>query len=103
MLHQVTMNHHGQTLQVSAGDTIELQLEENPTTGYSWAIDQIDPLLRLDKTEYELLGGVGMGGGGMRRMLLKVDAPGNGRLRLKNHQPWSGDVYQTFALDVKTS
>lgn len=102
MQHQVNMNHHGQTIRVSPGDIIELQLEENPTTGYSWVVEDIPPVFSIQQNEYKLFSGAGMGGGGTRTMLLKVEAPEDGRISLKNRQPWSGDVYQSFELDVKT-
>lgn len=102
MQHFVTMEHHRQTIQVSPGDTIELQLEENPTTGYSWAIENLAPAFTVQQNDYELLSEAGIGGGGTRKVLLKVEGSGNGQIRLNNRQPWSGDVYQTFELDVKT-
>ena len=102
MLHQVTIDQHSQTLQVSPGDTVELQLEENPTTGYSWMVEEITPIFSIQQNDYELFSGAGIGGGGTRKLLLKVERPGNGRISLQNRQPWSGDVYQTFELDVKT-
>ena len=101
MHHLVTINHHGQTLQVSPGDSIELQLEENPTTGYSWTVEEMGPGFHVQQNDYELFSGAGIGGGGRRKMIITVAQPGDGQIRLKNQQPWSGDVYQTFALDVK--
>jgi inhibitor of cysteine peptidase len=32
----------GKTVQVHTGDQITLQLDENPSTGYLWAIDKTD-------------------------------------------------------------
>ena len=100
MEHQVTADHNEKMLHVSPGDTVRVELEENPTTGYSWAMEELTPLFAVQKNDYELLRGAGIGGGGMRSIVLKIEQSGSGEIRLKNWQRWSGDVYQTFRLQV---
>lgn len=101
MLHQIGIDDNRQIIHASAGDTIQLQLEENPTTGYSWAIENAEPFFTLQHNDYQLLSGAGIGGGGTRTIVFKVEQSGSGKISLKNKQPWSGDVYQTFEVDVK--
>jgi inhibitor of cysteine peptidase len=101
MLHNIGINDSGQTIYTSAGDTIQLQLEENPTTGYSWAIDSVAPFFSLQQNDYHLLSGAGIGGGGTRTIVFKIEQSGSGNISLKNRQPWSDDVYQTFEIAVK--
>ena len=102
MLHQVTADQNQQQLFVSPGDTIQIQLEENPTTGYSWALSDVDPFFTIQRNDYELIQGVGIGGGGIRTIQLKVEQSGTKTINLKNWQRWSGDVYQTFTLEVQS-
>ncbi len=55
------------------GDTIEVQLDETPTAGYSWEIDSLDSnILELQSSDYKLYEGAGVGGGGLRTMLFLV-------------------------------
>ena len=83
------------------GDTIEVQLDETPTAGYSWEIDSLDSnILELQASDYKLYEGAGVGGGGMRTMLFLVKNVGNGKIKLKNSQRWSGDIYKQLEIGV---
>jgi predicted secreted protein len=83
------------------GDTIEVQLEETPTAGYSWEIDNMNSnIFELQSSDYKLNTEAGIGGGGMRTMLFLVKNSGNGNIKLKNSQRWSGDIYKQFELNV---
>jgi len=83
------------------GDTIEVQLDETPTAGYSWEIDSLDNnILELQSSDYKLYEGAGVGGGGLRTMFFLVKNTGNGKIKLKNAQRWSGDVYKQFEIGV---
>jgi len=44
--------------------------------------------------------GAGIGGGGLRTMVFLFDKQGQGKIKLKNSQRWSGDVYKQFEIDV---
>jgi predicted secreted protein len=86
---------------VHQGDTIEIQLEETPTAGYSWEVDNMDSnIFKLKSSDYKLYNEGGIGGSGIRTMVFRVDGHGNGKIRLKNSQRWSGDVYRKFELNV---
>lgn len=87
---------------VHKGDTIEIQLEETPTAGYSWEIDNMDTnIFELQSSGYKLYNEGGIGGSGLRTMIFLVDGQGIGRIKLKNSQRWSGDIYQKFELSVQ--
>ena len=101
----VTREDNGRVVAVKTGDWILVQLPENPTTGYSWAIDSIDAkLLEADAPTYHG-GGAGLGTGGARAWRLKARAPGRTRVELKRWRHWEGDasVVERFAvtLDIK--
>jgi predicted secreted protein len=83
------------------GDTIEVQLDETPTTGYAWELDSLDNnILELQSSDYKLYEGAGIGGGGKRTMLFLVKNTGQGNIKLKNAQRWSGDIYKQFQIGV---
>ncbi|WP_276504300.1 protease inhibitor I42 family protein [Terrimonas pollutisoli] len=89
------------SIAVHKGDTIEIQLEETPTAGYSWEIDNMDTnIFELQSSDYKLYNEGGIGGSGLRTMIFLVDGQGNGRIKLKNSQRWSGDIYQKFEVNV---
>ncbi|MGK2862018.1 MAG: protease inhibitor I42 family protein [Chitinophagaceae bacterium] len=83
------------------GDTIEIQLDETPTAGYSWEIEKMDSdIIELQSSDYKLYDQAGVGGGGLRTMLFIVKNPGSGNIKLKNAQRWSGDIYKKFEINV---
>lgn len=47
--HTITKQDNGKEVSVNVGDIIQIELEENGTTGYVWQIDN------LDKTYFELV------------------------------------------------
>lgn len=88
-------------ISVHKGDTIEIQLDEVPTSGYAWEIDSLNNnVAELVSNEYKLYNEAGIGGGGKRILKFIVRNPGTGSIKLKNAQRWSGDVYKKFELDV---
>ena len=101
----VTQEDNGRVVSVKVGDTVSVRLPENPTTGYSWAIDSIDAKrLEADAPTYQGEG-AGLGTGGTRTWRLVGRAPGRTRLGLKRWRHWEGDasVVERFAvtLDIK--
>ena len=49
----LTQQQDNQSVHVQAGETITLQLDENPSTGFTWEITQMDPnLLTLQDSTY---------------------------------------------------
>lgn len=86
---------------VHKGDTIEIKLEETPTAGYSWTVDNVDSnIFELQSSDYKLYKEGAIGGSGMRTMIFLVNGQGNGKIKLKNSQRWSGDVYKQFEISV---
>ena len=86
---------------VNKGDTIEIQLDETPTAGYSWEIDNMNSnIFELQSSDYKLHDSAGIGGGGIRTMLFLVNNQGSGNIKLKNSQRWCGDVYKQFEVSV---
>ena len=89
MHHKISGDNNNKNIVVHKGDTIEIQLDETPTTGYSWEVDKVD--------SHDT---AGIGGGGIRSMKFLVNGEGKGSIKLKNWRKWSGDIYQQFEIDV---
>jgi inhibitor of cysteine peptidase len=85
--------------EISIGDTLKIELSENPTTGYRWRMPDVGPALRVLDDSYEAPTG-GAGGGGVRRWTLAADKAGVVPLRLELKRSWQPDPAQTFAVTV---
>ncbi len=87
---QITQNSGNESIQVSAGDTIRLQLPESPTTGFRWEIKAYDKdNLKLMKDEFILNAPTGIGGGGIRIFEFIVNKKTQGAIQLENKQNWT--------------
>jgi inhibitor of cysteine peptidase len=87
----LTQADDGGTVEVKTGDMLSIRLEENPTTGYRWTVDQLDgQMLELQNSAYAAAGG-GIGAGGARTMSFKARQPGTAQLRLKYRREWEHD------------
>ena len=89
----VTDDDNGKTIVVDAGHKVEIKLSENPSTGYSWAIEP-QP---VGATEFEWKEGkyipdkknknmVGVGG----KKMFEVRLPNPGKLKIEGcyFRPW---------------
>jgi inhibitor of cysteine peptidase len=92
-----TWNHR--EVEVAIGDTLKLELSENPTTGYRWRVADVDPVLRVLDDSYEAPTG-GPGKGGVRRWTLVVDKAGTIPLRLELKRSWQPDPAQIFTVTL---
>ena len=55
----ITQTDNGKAVQVHAGDTLVIQLDENASTGYTWAVNKIDTtVLLLQGSTYTASGNV---------------------------------------------
>jgi inhibitor of cysteine peptidase len=98
---QINSSFNGKRIQASAGDIIELQLDENPTTGFRWDVSQLDAnILELNGDDFQIQSTTGVGGGGTRIFRFNVIGTGNGTVKLSNRQKWSGDEFETFEISL---
>jgi inhibitor of cysteine peptidase len=85
----LTQNDRGGSFEASPGDEVLIRLEENPTTGYRWALDEVDErVLDPTDTDYSMSGEAGIGGGGVRTFAFTARSPGTTRVRLQLRQEW---------------
>jgi inhibitor of cysteine peptidase len=85
--------------EVAVGDTLRLELSENPTTGYRWRMPDVGPALRILDDSYEAPTG-GPGSGGRRRWTLAAEKAGAIPLRVELKRGWQPDPAQTFTVTL---
>jgi inhibitor of cysteine peptidase len=94
----------GRSFEIATGSTVVVVLAENPTTGYRWAVDQLDSeILALERSEFERGMLSGIGAGGMRKLAFTAHCAGTTDVVLKLSREWLGDmdVGGRFAVSLK--
>ena len=83
----------GAEVRVDVGDEIEIALEGNPTTGYTWAVaDAAGGIVEL-KGEIKFTAQSDLvGAGGMQELEFEAVREGTGELRLIYHRPFEQGV-----------
>jgi inhibitor of cysteine peptidase len=83
---------NGQTLEAALGQTLEICLKENPTTGFRWRMAQADgPVTTLLRDAFEP-GRQAPGQPGIHRWQFKVVAAGSGPVRFVYRRSWEDDA-----------
>lgn len=86
---------NGKAVQEPLGETFSIQLQENPTTGYSWNLS-VSNGLKVSRDEYipSSTSGQMVGAGGIRSFTLVTLAPGGQTVAAEYRRPWvaSGTV-----------
>jgi predicted secreted protein len=89
-----TEAQRGQTVRLGQGDRLRLTLPSNGTTGFTWTVVRMPPLLHwaAEGTEApEAPPGVA-GAEGRQILIFEAKRPGSGTLRLRYRQPWQGGM-----------
>ena len=82
---------NNRTIDIPVGETVEVTLPENATTGYRWAVES------YDSEHIEALGSEprytakGVGSGGEVMFLFRGKKAGSGGIALKQWRAWEGD------------
>jgi predicted secreted protein len=86
---------------VSAGQPFTVTAEENPSTGYTWELDAVDPAyLDVIDNRYQSSGG-GTGSGGLRIIDLRALQAGSTRMVMTYKQPWMAVYYVRVTIEVE--
>ena len=95
----------GTTCELTAGESFEVRLAENPTTGYTWAVVKIpESLLQIETESFETEAADPriVGRGGTKIFVFKTLQPGSGELDLRLRRPWEKDVFiGSFILNFR--
>jgi inhibitor of cysteine peptidase len=101
---KLTAADSGSQIEVQAGDTFVIELEGNPTTGYTWETLDLQGSLfeQVGETEFSSGNSGLVGAGGMQTLTFRAVQAGSATLTLVYHRPWETDVEPigTFSVDV---
>ncbi len=93
----------GQRVQVSSGQVLGINLEANPSTGYSWEVSTTNPGILQQTGEPEFKSDSTLVGAPARQLIrFKVIAPGECKLELIYHRPWEKGTppERSFSVNV---
>jgi inhibitor of cysteine peptidase len=98
---QITEAQNGQTVRLALNDTADVTLAENPSTGYTWALQaSVGPTLEMIGTNYVPDSPGTVGGGGKRTWTFKAVQPGTKAVLLTNNAP-SGLPMKDFSVNIQ--
>ncbi|MBF2079466.1 MAG: protease inhibitor I42 family protein [Synechococcales cyanobacterium T60_A2020_003] len=100
----LTQADNGRTIDIWVGDRLDVNLRENPTTGFQWGIDQNnDEVLRVEGAEYISPTTSPIGGAGQRTFTFIGQQSGTAELRLKLWREWQGEssVVERFTVTIQ--
>jgi inhibitor of cysteine peptidase len=101
----VTPADDGKSVVIGVGDLLRVELEENPTTGFRWEIDQLPPLIQLQQCSYLRNPETSIGGSTRRVFEFRSVATGTSELKLKRWRAWEGEqsVEQRFIVSISVN
>jgi inhibitor of cysteine peptidase len=86
---RLDLRSSGQTVNVAPEDRLELKLEENPTTGFRWYIeDDKSGVLTLEHDAFTRLHNGVSGAGGTRDFVFTIAKSGQAVLRASYRRSW---------------
>jgi inhibitor of cysteine peptidase len=100
----LTRADNGKSITMQVNDLLLLSLDENPTTGFQWAVDGGgSDLVELQSSEYLPARESKVGGGGQRVLTFKAQRAGIDQLRLKLWREWQGEpsVVERFTVTLQ--
>jgi len=97
----LTQTDNDRTAEVHIGGSVRINLAENATTGFRWAIDRYDEqLFEVVATEPHYPKD-SIGAGGDVSFTFRAKKPGSGEIALKNWRHWEGDSSVTNRFRVR--
>lgn len=99
----LTEENNNTAVAARVGDTIEVLLAENPSTGYRWEVAAFDnSVLSAEESRFSPAAG-GAGAGGTRHMAFAVRDAGTGRIELVLRRSWepAGAAIQRWSVTVE--
>lgn len=92
-------------ISIIKGQTLELELESNPTTGYLWEVKKISPdglLERVGDYSYKRQFNL-IGGGGLQIFTFNAARKGEAKLEFAYRRPWEDERETAKKFDVKVT
>jgi inhibitor of cysteine peptidase len=96
----IDQTRNNDSVEIAIGDSIRVQLSENPTTGYRWRLlTSGAPALRLIRDDFERSAS-GPGGGGTRCWIFAAQCPGTAALGMELQRSWQPQAASSFAVSI---
>ena len=95
-------NDNGSQVELKTDQTLVISLEGNPTTGYTWEVDEVDEgvLRQVGEAEFEPESDA-VGAGGVQILHFEPVSSGQTSLDLVYHRSWEDEQPQeTFSIQV---
>jgi inhibitor of cysteine peptidase len=91
----------GSVIELKTGDQLQLSLEGNPTTGYSWEVAELDPnILKLNGEPQFQADSSALGSGGKMVLRFETVNPGRTPLKLIYHRPFEQNTAPLRTYEV---
>ena len=89
---QLTEHDNGATIDVRIGDSVSITLPENPTTGYTWTVDDGGAALLKASPPVRERSSDAVGAGGQVSFAFLAQAAGRTTISLTHRRPWEGQA-----------
>ena len=103
---KLDLSNNGSQKEITRGQTLVVTLDSNPTTGYSWAVADVEKsvLRQVGDSSYQSSNsnpGV-VGAGGAETFRFETASAGTTTLKMIYHRPWETNVapIKTFTVQV---
>jgi predicted secreted protein len=101
---QITEDSNGTEIDLAAGETLEVRLQENRSTGFKWVLESAgEKVCALVGDAFEK--GSAIGQPGTHRWEFRSEQAGSGTITLSYQRPWEEKQSpdRTFTLRVRVS
>jgi inhibitor of cysteine peptidase len=99
-MREITKADSGREFDVGVGETLELRLPENPTTGYRWEQRSASsPTLELVECSFAS-SSEAVGAGGVRRWTFRAALAGVARLEFEQRRSWQRQAIDGFYITI---
>jgi inhibitor of cysteine peptidase len=88
-------------LALTQGETFEVRLPENATTGFQWSIAQLPEVVVLLEDDTAAPDGLQPGAAGEHRFRFVVRGAPSGRVVLELRRPWEQEIEPEEAFEVR--
>ena len=99
----LTAEDNGKSIAVPLGEKVILRLNENPSTGFRWAVDPSDnEIIELRGCDYIQAPDSALGGVGQRVFVFKAKRSGSVCILLKLRREWEGNkpIASRFEVNI---
>jgi inhibitor of cysteine peptidase len=101
---KVNSSDNNKSFDVKIDQLVVVQLEGNPSTGFTWEAKDLDAGLfqQVGEVDFKSARPGLMGSGGIQTLTFKALKAGSGKIALVYHRPWETDVApaNTFSITV---